>query len=68
MNFHDHILLGFALLLVPRPAQGDPLASRASDFKSQLAGKILPYWYDTALDRTNGGYLLADDLKGRGVA
>jgi mannobiose 2-epimerase len=68
MNFYDHILVSFAMLLVPRPAVGDPLASQAADFKSQLASKILPYWYDTALDQTNGGYLLADDLKGRTVA
>lgn len=41
------------------------LASRAAEFKSQLSDKVLPYWYDTAVDRVNGGYYLSDDLKGR---
>jgi len=29
--------------------------------KTQLAQKILPYWYDTGIDREHGGYLLSDD-------
>src|SRR5215471_8784843 len=33
----------------------------AADFKTQLIQKIMPYWYDTAIDRQNGGYLLSDD-------
>ena len=34
--------------------------------RTQLAEKILPYWYDTAQDTNRGGYLLADDaLRGR---
>lgn len=40
----------------------------AHDFKQQLAEKVLPYWNDTAVDRVNGGYILSDSLKGRGVA
>ncbi len=43
-----------------------PLAQRAREFKTQLAEKILPYWFDTAQDTANGGCLLSDDLvKGR---
>jgi mannobiose 2-epimerase len=43
-----------------------PLNDRAREFKSQLTERILPYWFDTAQDTANGGYLLADDLvKGR---
>jgi mannobiose 2-epimerase len=33
----------------------------AREFKTQLADKIMPYWYDTTIDQTHGGYLLADD-------
>jgi mannobiose 2-epimerase len=34
--------------------------------KSELAEKVLPYWYDTAQDREHGGYRLADDaVRGR---
>lgn len=40
-------------------------SSKATGFKIQLTDKVLPYWYDTAIDRVNGGYFLSDDLKGR---
>jgi len=36
-------------------------ADYARELKTQLVEKIMPYWYDTAIDRTNGGYLLSDD-------
>ncbi len=36
------------------------LAQAARQFKAELADKVLPYWLDTCLDLTNGGYLLAD--------
>ncbi|MCX6898719.1 MAG: AGE family epimerase/isomerase [Verrucomicrobia bacterium] len=43
-----------------------PLNDRVREFKTQLAEKILPYWFDTAQDTADGGYLLSDDLvKGR---
>ena len=52
-----------------------PVASPAEDFstharamKIELAAKVLPYWFDTAQDAERGGYLLADDAKGRGTA
>ena len=42
------------------------LEQSARDFKTQLAEKILPYWFDTAQDTANGGYLLSDDrVQGR---
>lgn len=41
-------------------------AARA--FRKELVGKILPYWYDTAVDRQNGGYVLADNGTGPGQA
>jgi mannobiose 2-epimerase len=31
------------------------------EFKSDLVQKVMPYWYDTAVDSDNGGYLLSDD-------
>ncbi|HLH52149.1 MAG TPA: AGE family epimerase/isomerase [Verrucomicrobiae bacterium] len=33
--------------------------------KGRLVGKILPYWYDTAIDNARGGYVLADDGSGK---
>jgi cellobiose epimerase len=35
----------------------------ASELKADLSQKILPYWYDTAIDRQNGGYVLSDDAR-----
>jgi mannobiose 2-epimerase len=63
--------LGFFLFLAVLP--GVAVSGRAMDFstparemKAQLAGKILPYWYDTGQDTHRGGYLLDDDaVKGR---
>jgi mannobiose 2-epimerase len=43
-------------------------AQQAQVMKARLVEKVMPYWCDTAIDRTNGGYLLADDRKGRSVA
>src|SRR5437867_4793392 len=40
----------------------------ARQFRAQLVQKVMPYWCDTAIDGQRGGYLLADDLKGRGEA
>jgi mannobiose 2-epimerase len=36
-------------------------AQSARECKRQLAEKIMPYWYDTAVDKQHGGYLLSDD-------
>ncbi len=54
-------------ILVASVRAGD-FSAPASEMKTQLAAKILPYWFDTAQDTNRGGYLLADDaVKGRGV-
>lgn len=53
-------------LLTALSLSASPPNDRAREFKAQLAEKILPYWFDTAQDTANSGYLLADDLvKGR---
>jgi len=36
----------------------------AREMRTQLAERILPYWFDTAQDTNRGGYLLADDAVG----
>lgn len=58
----------WALLFSAVALSAASLPEWAREYDRQLREKILPYWYDTTLDRTNGGYLLADDLKGRGIA
>jgi mannobiose 2-epimerase len=55
------------LVSLARAAEGN-LAAEAGRWRSELAARTLPYWYDTARDTHRGGYLLADDLKGRGQA
>src|SRR5262249_33943208 len=40
-----------------------PLTSYSVEMRRDLAEKILPYWHDTTLDRTNGGYILSDDVR-----
>jgi mannobiose 2-epimerase len=40
-----------------------PLTSYSVEMRQDLAEKILPYWHDTTLDRTNGGYTLSDDVQ-----
>jgi len=48
------------------PSPAASLGQSARESKTQLAEKILPYWFDTAQDTASGGYLLSDDLvKGR---
>ena len=39
-------------------------APAAAEFEVELAEKVMPYWYDTAIDRQHGGYLLADSGAG----
>ena len=46
-----------------RPLGAD-LSSYARDLQTQLKEKVLPYWYDTAVDWQRGGYLLSDDGSG----
>jgi cellobiose epimerase len=53
-------LFGF-LCAAPADCSAKSRADYARELKAQLTQKILPYWYDTAIDRHNGGYILADD-------
>lgn len=46
------------------PAATRALSSYAADMKEDMIEKLLPYWHDTTLDKTNGGYILADDVQG----
>ena len=52
--------LGLLWVMAPNCAAKTP-AEYAHELKVQLIQKILPYWYDTAIDRQNGGYILSDD-------
>lgn len=68
MTLRPIISICGATLLANALTTASPLVYHAQEFRVQLAAKVLPYWFDTAIDRTNGGYVLADDLSGRGVA
>jgi mannose/cellobiose epimerase-like protein (N-acyl-D-glucosamine 2-epimerase family) len=65
----------FSALVLAAMFTGIADDGRAADFsgparemRTQLADKILPYWFDTAQDTNRGGYLLADDaVRGRRV-
>ena len=58
-------LASLLLLAATFPTAARELSSYALDMKEDLGDKILPYWHDSTLDNTNGGYILADDVKGR---
>lgn len=58
----------FSLTCTAADASAKELSESAQEMKAELAAKVLPYWFDTAQDTQRGGYLLADDLKGRGTA
>lgn len=57
------ILTGLVLTIVN--SNGEDFSLKASEFRKQISEKVLPYWYNTAVDKVNGGYFLSDDLKGR---
>jgi mannobiose 2-epimerase len=44
-------------------ARAKDRADDAREMRAQLVGKVMPYWYDTAIDRQHGGYLLSDDAE-----
>jgi len=56
------------LLAFPASAATRGLPSYAADMKEDMVEKLLPYWRNTTPDKTNGGYVLADDIQGRGTA
>jgi len=56
----------FFFAVVSGKAEGFSVPAR--QMKTQLAEKVLPYWFDTAQDTNQGGYLLADDaVKGYSI-
>ena len=61
MGLHVSVFLFATLLVTAASAQSTNRAEWARQIKTELAQKILPYWYDTAIDRQHGGYILADD-------
>jgi mannobiose 2-epimerase len=63
LNFRNVLFGGRHANAVSRP-----LTSYSADLRRDLVQKILPYWHDTSLDRTNGGYILSDDIRAKGVA
>ena len=48
-------------LLLASCGRAADFSGPAREMRTQLAEKILPYWFDTAQDTNRGGYLLADD-------
>jgi mannobiose 2-epimerase len=66
--FSPALLLAAILLSCILPTQAATLKELALEQRTLLTEKVLPYWFDTAQDTRNGGYLLADDVKGRGTA
>jgi len=61
-------MLTATLSLLPSARGAEDFAARAAMMRTELREKILPYWFDTAQDAKQGGYLLADSLEGRGTA
>src|SRR5208337_227946 len=55
------LLLAAVLLSFVGNARAADFSGPARDMRTQLADKILPYWFDSAQDTNLGGYLLADD-------
>jgi mannose/cellobiose epimerase-like protein (N-acyl-D-glucosamine 2-epimerase family) len=62
------LMTGLFSLCISNAAESVSLHTEARKWHTELREKIMPYWHDTAQDATNGGYLLADNLKGRGEA
>jgi mannobiose 2-epimerase len=50
-----------SLCLVPAALWAREKVEYAKEFRAQLIQKIMPYWYDSAIDYQYGGYLLSDD-------
>jgi mannobiose 2-epimerase len=65
MRLHFQTLCVAVVLLSsvvqPGRARADDLKPLAVEYRRELAERILPYWYDTAVDWQGGGYRLADD-------
>jgi mannose/cellobiose epimerase-like protein (N-acyl-D-glucosamine 2-epimerase family) len=62
------LVLALLAILSPLCVTAADLAAEAANYRQLLAEKILPYWYDTAVDWEQGGYRLSDDTaRGRSV-
>jgi mannobiose 2-epimerase len=64
------VALGLACLIclaMPGSTWADDVALRrhGQRLDAQFRQQFIPYWYDTTVDHERGGYLLADDLRGR---
>ncbi len=44
------------------PQQAARFAEQARLWQRQLTDQVMPYWYDSAIDRENGGYVLQDAI------
>src|SRR5258708_365159 len=55
------VLCWGVLLAAAGAAHAKTKAEYALELKNELVQKILPYWYDRAIDHQNGGYILSDD-------
>jgi len=63
--FPELVLVATLSCLAPCGRAAD-FSGPAREMRTQLAERILPYWFDTAQDTNLGGYLLADDaVRGR---
>ena len=60
-NLFSLLLCWIALCSAPLASAAKEPVEYAREFHAQLVQKILPYWYDTAIDKQNGGYILSDD-------
>jgi mannobiose 2-epimerase len=55
------LTLACATTLTASPAAAPDFTGAARAFRQQLTDQVMPYWYDTAVDWTRGGYVLSDD-------
>lgn len=53
----------FFLLVIRSPAHGQRWENQAAKLRWELEERILPYWFDTAVDWRQGGYLLDDHVE-----
>jgi cellobiose epimerase len=60
-RFRVWLLALAALAVTGASVPGKDKVDSARDLKDQLVQKVMPYWYDTAVDRQYGGYILSDD-------
>jgi mannobiose 2-epimerase len=57
------ILLLAGLASLTSPGRAGDFSAEARQARQQLRDRVMPYWYDTAIDWTQGGYRLCDDAR-----